>query len=205
MVALALRRFPPLTSVLSLGLALARIAGVSLVAIGISGALALAAGSAFGKDFVSGDLPGVTYTPARCAELLEYHPAPTCAGAATAHHFDEVVSYRLGAGLLGLLVIAADRILVPGGLRRRARPLPAGIVDAVGATAFGISAAALLGLGLSHMVLIRPALAISASGSGQWLSGGLVAAPIAAFFALRVLAFVEQSRPSPEAGEPRLR
>ena len=47
MAALAFRRFPPAASLLSLGLGLSRIVGAGLVAIGISGVLALAAGSAF--------------------------------------------------------------------------------------------------------------------------------------------------------------
>ncbi len=87
MAAIALRRFPPIQSLLSLGLGLSRLAGVGLVAIGISGAVSLAAGAAFGKDFVSGDPPGVTYTAERCAELIGYYPEGTCRTAATAHHF----------------------------------------------------------------------------------------------------------------------
>ena len=62
MAALTFRRFPHKEALLSLGIALSRVAGIDLVAIGVSGALALAAGTAFGKDFVSGNLPDVTYT-----------------------------------------------------------------------------------------------------------------------------------------------
>jgi len=187
MAALALRRFPPIPSILSLGLGLSRVVGAGLLAIGISGALALAAGTTLGKDFVSGDPLGVTYTAERCAELLEYYPEGSCAAAATAHHFDEVVTYRLAAGILGLLVLAGERFLVPGILRRLAQPLPPGIIDAAGATAFGLATAALLGLGLSHLLVVQPELALSLSGSGQWLSGSVGAAPIGAFYALRLL------------------
>ena len=203
MAALAFRRFPPTASLLSLGLGLSRIVGAGLVAIGISGVLAFAAGSAVGKDFVSGDPPGVTYTAERCAELLEYYPGGSCGAAATAHHFDEVVTYRLVAGFLGLLVLAGERFLVPGTLRRLAPPLPPGITDVAGATAFGLATGVLLGLGISHLLVVRPELALSLSGSGQWLSGAVVAAPISAF-ALRLLILLGGVSAS-EAGKPRLR
>ena len=71
------------------GVALAPVAIVGMIAIGASGLIAWAMGGIFGRTFVSGDLPGVTYTPARCADLFEYAPgAHTCAEAATFHHFD---------------------------------------------------------------------------------------------------------------------
>jgi len=193
MAAIALRRVPPIQSLLSLGLGLSRLAGIGLVAIGISGAVSLAAGGAFGKDFVSGDPPGVTYTAERCAELIGYYPEGTCRTAATAHHFDEVVTYRIVASVLGLLVLAGG-LLVPRTLGRPAGLLPPGIIDAAGATAFGLAASALFGLGLSHLVVVRPELGLSLSGSGQWLSGAIVAAPIAIYFALRLLAFVGGAR-----------
>jgi len=190
MVAIAFRRLPQLPALLSLGLALTRLAGLGLVAIGISGGIAFAAGTLFGKDFVSGDRAGVTYTPDRCAELLEYYPGRSCEEAATAHHFDEMVTIRPAAGLLGLLVLGAERLLVPGSMRRKAPPLPPGIIEAAGATAFGLAAGGLLGLGLSQMFVMDPRPMLVVSGAGMWLSGGLVAAPIAAFYGIRVLALV---------------
>ena len=78
---------------------------VGLLAIGLSGLLAAAGGAALGKAFVSGDGPDVTYSATRCADLQEYHPSPTCEQAATGHHYDEVVGYRLAAGVLGLVVL----------------------------------------------------------------------------------------------------
>src|SRR2546430_694938 len=134
MAALTLRRFPHKEALLSLGIALSRLAGIGLVAIGVSGSLALAAGTAFGKDFVSSNPPDVTYTVERCADFLEYYPQETCRMAATAHHFDEVVTYRLAAGLLGLFVLAGERVLAARPVSRKA-PLPPGIIEAAGATA----------------------------------------------------------------------
>jgi hypothetical protein len=64
--------------------ALAGVAAVGLIAIGVSGLLAEGLGALFGRAFVAGDLPGVAYTQERCAELLEYVKGPaTCGEAAT--------------------------------------------------------------------------------------------------------------------------
>ena len=58
-------------------------------------------GRAYGRPFVSGDRPGVSYTHARCADYLEYEPrAATCERATTLHHFGETVGYRIDAGAL---------------------------------------------------------------------------------------------------------
>ena len=49
-------------------------------------------GRVFGAAFVAGDAPGVTYTPARCADYFEYFPrASDCTQAAALHHWGEVV------------------------------------------------------------------------------------------------------------------
>jgi hypothetical protein len=74
--------------------------GVGLTAIGVSGLLAEGMGALVGERFVSGDPPGVSYTPDRCADFFEYAPqARTCEEAATIHHFGEVVTYRVAAGI----------------------------------------------------------------------------------------------------------
>jgi putative lipase involved disintegration of autophagic bodies len=81
------------------------VGAVFLLAIGLSGLLADTFGRVFGTAFVAGDAPGVTYTAERCAQLLSFEPqARSCEEAAIAHHFGEVVSYRLAAGALGVLV-----------------------------------------------------------------------------------------------------
>jgi hypothetical protein len=67
------------------------VAVIGFLAIGLSGVLEMDMGAAFGHRFVYADQPGGTYTSARCADFLEYHPeARTCAAAADAHHFHEV-------------------------------------------------------------------------------------------------------------------
>ncbi|MDQ6796740.1 MAG: permease prefix domain 1-containing protein [Actinomycetota bacterium] len=179
-------RLPPLPVLSQLVLAFALLAGVGLVGIGVSGALAGGMGVAFGKEFVAGDVAGVTYTPARCADYLEYHPeASTCDRAAAAHHFDETVTYRLAAGVLGVLVLGGLFVIRRSRVLRRHIPLgdgvgllPDGFVATVGAAVFGCAAGALLVSGLAR--------AGGGDGVGADLSGGIVAAVIAAVFAAGV-------------------
>jgi len=158
---------------------LAGLAAIGLLAIGLSGVAAMGMRATLGASFVAGDLPGVTYTRERCADFFEYHPeAGSCAAAATAHHADEVESYRLAAGVLGTLLGVAwlwDR------RRRRTRgkpdrigALPEGFAATCGLALFGAAGALLalqsiglmLGTGASH-------------GAGQWLSGAVVSLAMA--------------------------
>jgi hypothetical protein len=152
--------------------------GIGLTAIGVSGLLAEAMGALFGKSFVSGDSAGVTYTPERCAEFLEYAPgARSCEEAATTHHFGEVVDYRVAAGVLGLLALGVWWLL----RRWRRDPpglLPDGLVAGVGAAMFGAAAAVLL---LESAGLLAFG---GGTGAGQYLSGGLVSLVMAAAFAV---------------------
>lgn len=149
-----------------------------LVAVGLSGLVAGALGAVFGKPFVSGDPPGVTYTAARCADFLEYHPdAGSCQAAAVAHHFDEVVSYRVAAGVLGLLALLAFWVL------RRLGPLsgPAwaarpDLVAIVGAGAFAVGAVFFGGAGSMEL------LSGLRDGTGGLISAGLVSLVAAALF-----------------------
>jgi len=142
--------------------------GVGCVAIGASGFVAAGMASTFGARFVAGSPPGVTYTGERCAEFQEYY-AGECEVAATAHHADEVVQYRLAAGALGLLALAAWLLLrrFAAGLVE-VRHLPRGLAPAAGAGVFG--GAAVLLLPVSTMQLL-----FGVPGTGALLSAGLVA------------------------------
>jgi hypothetical protein len=163
---------------------------IGFVAIGASGALALGMGAAFGHRFVYTDGPGVTYTSARCADYREYHPEqPTCAAAADAHHFDEVVWYRIDATLLAVPTVVAYALLRRANRKRFGSIdlLPRAFASTVGAVAFDLAAGGLLLLG-SMQVLLGHVV-----GSGQWLSAGVVAAVVFAGFLVR---FVREVRPS---------
>jgi hypothetical protein len=163
-----------------LALSAIRLVAVGLIALGISGIVAWALGVAAGKAFVAGDPPGVTYTAARCRDLFEYVPhARSCAQAATAHHFDEVVWYRIAAGALGCLAFLAT-----AWARRRRVPRdlqPEAFVPTVAATVFGIAGIWLIGQGIDNLILKTD------GGAGSYLSGGVVAVAVAAWFTIPVI------------------
>ncbi len=151
---------------------LALLAGIGLVAIAASGVVALSMRAAFGDRFVAGDAEGITYTAERCADFLEYVPgAADCEAAASGHHADEVVFYRIGAGLPGALVLAGWWWLRRRrGSRWEAEPLLSpSVVPAVGAALFGCAAVALTGRGLGVLLFEGPS-----HGPGQWISAGAV-------------------------------
>jgi hypothetical protein len=150
-----------------------------LLAIGLSGVLAFAIGQATGKDFIAGDLPGVTYTAERCTDFFEYHAeAPNCATAATAHHYDEVVYQRLDAGILGLIMLAAYFAALR--LRHPSR-LPRLFAPTIGAAVF-----VLAGCGFTLMAL-GPTVTGESDGAGAFLSAGIVSLAFGAVFGLRLL------------------
>jgi hypothetical protein len=161
------------------------LAGCGLVAVGVSGGIAWLLRVTAGARFLAGDAFGVTYTPGRCAEYLEYFPdAGGCAAAAALHHSDEVVSYRLAAGVLGVLVLLAYRwFRTPRGTPGF-RVIPRFVVPLVAATVFTLAAAALLvdslGLAVGQLGHGEPA-----AGIGDPLSAGLVALVAAAAAAVR--------------------
>jgi len=168
--------FLPKRLVADLAFTLGRLAIVGLIAIGVSGGIAGAMGSLFGERFVSGDLPDITYTRARCTDFFEYSPgARSCEEAATHHHYGEVTTYRAGAGFLGLLALGVY-LLIRRRFRTTPSTLPDGFEATVGTTLFGGAAAALLFSSLPFVVLGQ------AAGSGQYLSAGIVALALAALY-----------------------
>jgi hypothetical protein len=182
----------PRAALVELAFALTRLAIVGLFAIGVSGVVAGIFGAVFGRSFVAGDPPGVSYTAARCADFAEYAPgATTCEQAATWHHYGEVVQYRLGAGLLGLLLLAACSIA-----RRRLRgdpaALPPGFEATVGTVMYGAAACYLLGTSVDAAVLHE------AAGVGEMLSGGLIAAVMTLAYGIVLYRLLlSRARPTP--------
>jgi hypothetical protein len=160
----------------------ALLGAVGLVAIGVSGGVAAGFGAAFGSTYVSGDANGVTYTASRCADFLEYYPdAGSCEAAATAHHIDEVVFYRLSVGVLGVLSLLAFVAL------RRVSPFKslawsprADLIGIGGVGAFDVAAVV---LGVPAMIETF----LGVPGAGAYLSAGVVSlAGCAAFVPLLV-------------------
>ncbi|MHB8575322.1 MAG: HAAS signaling domain-containing protein [Dehalococcoidia bacterium] len=176
-------RLLPASLLLHLVLALGLLTSIGFVAVGVSGLAAAGMGTAFGERFVAGDIAGASYTPARCAEFQEYEPrAATCEAAATAHHYGEVVGYRLALGVLGLFGLAGCALI-----RRRyprlsgVRMLPDEFSPTVGAALFGVAGVMLLLQGTAQ------AATENGSGSGAYLSGGIVSAAVFAAYATPLL------------------
>jgi hypothetical protein len=182
----------PRTLLRELAIAMTWLAAVGLIAIGVSGVLAAVFGATLGQDFVAGDRPGVTYTAARCVDLREYAPsANTCREAATAHHYGEIVDYRIAAGLLGIGLLGAFLFARRSHLTETPH-LPAAFTSTVGVSVFGLAGAGLLAFSANLAVLG------DASSVGQYLSGGIVSALVAAAFAWSLLSAL-LGRRSPEA------
>ena len=157
-----------------LTLTLLGLGAVAAIGIGASGVLAWALGLIGGKSFVAGDPADVTYTPARCRELLEYAPhARSCEQAAAEHHFGEIVAGRLAAGGAGVLLL----LLLAGLWRRRplgAPLLPRSFAPTVATSLAGVAAALLVADGVGRVAFE------DGRGAGGLLSGGAVALLLAA-------------------------
>lgn len=133
--------------------------GFGLVAVGLSGLVALAMNLIFGRSFVGG------------VKIAPFTGAPIDEAA------DDAVVLRVLAGVVGLVVV-----LGYGLLRRRFRAapvLPAGLVDALAAAAF---AAATAGLAIG---CTDQAVQNGADGVGFFLSGALVSLVGAVVFSAR--------------------
>src|SRR5206468_6276796 len=95
---------PTAVLVRQLLLAACVLSAIGCMAIGASGLISGAMDAAFGPRFVAGDLPSITYTSDRCAEYRRLAPhATSCRSAAARHHTDEVQTFRVAVGVLGML------------------------------------------------------------------------------------------------------
>jgi hypothetical protein len=148
---------------------------VGALALGVSGLLSEISGHVFGAAFVSGDINGVTYTPARCADYFEYFPdAGSCSAAAALHHWGEVVEGRVALGVLGLLALGFGLVVRRGLAGRWAMWRPSAVMVALVTTALAGPAAVGLG-GLSLLQLISG----QHTGVGANLADGTVAGIVA--------------------------
>ena len=183
----AVRRFGPVTpivdvtsrrSLLALVVETARgalfLAGCGLVAVGVSGLVALVMNVWAGRSFVG----GVTVFQGQGA------------GPSVQEVADDAVVLRVLAGLIGLVLL-----LVYLTWRRRIKSaplLPSGLVDALGAAAF---AAATAGLAI---VSADQAAQTGTPGVGFPLSGAIVALPAAVYFCARATRALLPTATSPD-------
>ena len=161
---------------------------IGLVTIGVSGVFAAGARTVWGNNAVAFDPPAVTYSPARCAYLLEYYPQPdgNCRAASIAHHAAETVTYRFAAGLLGVLAFGVWWLARKRRLRvlRAFAPItatpPPIVLATIGAVGFGIVALVLVGQGVDAFAIDQP---------GGWsaIATGVAAIPAFAVFTFMLL------------------
>lgn len=139
-----------------------------LIAIGVSGLVALLMNVWAGRSFVGGQ----TVFPSHGATVRE--------------SADDAVVLRVLAGLVGLLLMLGYLAW-----RRRANHpslLPAGLVDALGAAAFAA------GTALLAIASAEQAARTGSAGVGFALSGAVVALPATGYFSLRAVRALLPSR-----------
>lgn len=142
---------------------------IGVFAAGLAGEITVGLGISMGKQYVSGETNGVTYTAARCGDFLGFYPAAgSCDQAAVLHHFDEIWRNADLAIILGVLGAIAGYAWL-----RRLRParpsLGRRLFAILGMAAFGGAAPLLLAYGT------LTSLANSGVGGLLYLVGGAVA------------------------------
>jgi hypothetical protein len=144
------------------------LAGWGLVAVGISGLVALVMNVWAGRSFVGGQtvFPG--------------------SGASVGEVADDAVVLRVLAGLVGVLLLLG--YLVWRRLRTIPALLPAGLVDALGAAAFAAGTAGLV------IATADQAVQTGTPGVGFPLSGAIVALPATVYFCIRAARALLPSR-----------
>jgi hypothetical protein len=153
-----------------------KLAGIGLIAVGISGLVVLVMNLAVGRVFTGQALASVSFQKADCAYWMSLWPgAHTCAAAHMLEASSDAVVLRVAAGVMGAALLVLYSI-VRYLQRRRGRgpvivlagyfPLLAAGVFSVGA--FGLALAELTGFAITQ-------------GPGTYLSGAIVAAAAAAW------------------------
>jgi hypothetical protein len=159
--------------------------GVGGVAVGVSGIITWLLGSLGGSTFIVNISSHTFLPPSDCARWLAGDPAThSCYQAALADWRGDVVLFRLVAGVLGLLALAAYFLMRR---RRWFTTLPATVVDTIAVTLFSASGLFLLGLGVDWLVQHD-------NGAGQWLGAAPVALALALYFGLRLVGDIRHPR-----------
>jgi hypothetical protein len=184
----------PLSTVLRAGAASAVLLGsIAAIAVGVSGLIAEVIRLVGGARVLVDVAPGRTLSAPDCTRWLNLDSgAANCRDAAVADWVNEVVGYRIVAGLLGAVALAGYFLV-----RRRWQPrqqwttLPPAVSDTIAVTLFGAAGVWTLAMGLDAVVTA------SGRGSGQWLSAAPVALTAAAVFGIRLVRDVDLATTSP--------
>jgi hypothetical protein len=154
-----------------------KLAGTGLIAVGVSGLVVLLMNIVFGRAFTGQAPAGVSFQKADCAYWMGLWPgARTCAAAQMLEASSDAVVLRVGAGMMGAVLLVAYGIVRYVHLRRGRGPVVvlAGYFPLLAASVFGAGA---LGLALAQLT----GFAIT-QGPGTYLSGAIVAAAAAAWY-----------------------
>ena len=172
-----LRRLPGTAVLADLGMSGWKLGSIGLLAVGASGLVVAAMNVIFGRSFVAAVTPGIRLPAASCRYWLHTWPgAHSCAQAYMLESSSDAVSLRVGAGLLGLLLLGGYYLA-----RRRGWStgvLPDGFTPTIAVSLYGVA-----GLGLAWLAAMNGGGLVAVrgiTGPGWYLSGAIVALAMAA-------------------------
>ncbi len=178
-----LRRVPGAAVLADLVMSGWKLGAVGLLAVGASGLVAAAMNQILGRAFVAAVTPGIRLPAADCRYWLHNWPgAHRCAQAYLLESSSDAVSLRVGAGLLGLLLLGGYY------LARRRGWSPGVLPDAFTPT-IAVSLFGMAGLGLAWLAAMRGGGLVALggiTGPGFYLSGALVALAMAAGYGVKL-------------------
>lgn len=184
-VARAAQRHPVATAIIAFlqsGAVLAA-TGFAAIAIATIGARMLAVVTS--THWVYGAPASFAFPAAKCAHWLAVQPtAASCHAAATLENADDSFLFSLAGAAIGLVLVGlvfAAVALVRRFVRLSRRGVPAMVVWAVGATAFGGAGVALVAAGFANVVVPGH------WGQGLWYVQGVVSLVFAAYFGARLV------------------
>lgn len=169
------------------------IGGVALVAVGLSGAIARALAATRGGSFVTAPFPPGSYTRADCARWLAGDSGThSCLTAMIADHVGDIVLQSYAGGIVGLLTLAAYRVMRHRwDDRATLTALPVGSAEAAGCILALLVAIGTLAAG------VNTEMVQGGQGAGRQFSLAIAALGAATFFAVRLYRAVRTRRLEP--------
>jgi HAAS domain-containing protein len=166
-----------------------KLAGTGLIAVGVSGLIALVMNLAFGRAFTGQAPAGVSFGKADCAYWMGLWPgAHGCAAAHMLEASSDAVVLRAGAGVMGAALLVAYGV-VRYLQRRRGR----GPVVVLGGY-FPLLAAAVFSAGALGLALAQITGFTVRQGPGTYLSGAIVAAAAALWYGRKARPAIQRLR-----------